>query len=337
MAPTHWPHPSRIIMNQYSTPSASSSALMDQHIAYVEKLVDHGGPNPSEYDAFRLWLQQVAREYRSDMLSDDELDRLRCAFGKALTPRTLQGFSFTKPHGHAGDFEIIDRLYTKYTTDDPDLKKWDIFFQAQRAPEAVRNRKTYFLELVTCLQKTFPRKTSLPVLNVASGPARDVFEFFDACGRDHAVYFDCVDNDANAIEYAMELCAPHLDRIRFQETNALRFRARRDYQLVWSAGLFDYLGDKGFTFLLKRMIDSLRDDGELVIGNFSPRNPTRDYMEIIGDWHLYHRTEDELMELATSCGIAEEDVRVGSEPEGVNLFLHVKRGECFLPVHSLQG
>jgi hypothetical protein len=331
MAPTYRPH-----MNQPPAPSASPSALVDQHIAYVEKLVDHGGPAPSEYDSFRLWLQQVAREHRSGMLSNDELDRLRYAFGEALTPRTLQGFSYTKPHGHAGDFEIIDRLYTKYITDDPDLKKWDLFFQAQRAPEAVRNRKTYFLELVTCLRKAFPGKTSLPVLNVASGPARDVFEFFDTCEQDHAVCFDCVDNDANAVDYAEELCAPYLDRICFQEANALRFRPRRDYQLVWSAGLFDYLSDKGFTFLLKRMIGSLRDDGELVIGNFSPRNPTRDYMEIIGGWHLHHRSKDKLVELATSCGVAEEDVRVGSEPEGINLFLHVKRGKCFLPVHSLQ-
>lgn len=308
---------------------------MDQHLAYVEKLVAQGGPDPAEYDSFRQWLKQVAAEHRAGELTDDQLSTLRAAFGEALSLKTLQGFCFEKPHDHAGDYEIIDRLYTNYVTEHPTLRNWDLFFQAQSAPEAVRNRKTYFLQLVESLLASFPTKERLPVLNVASGPARDVYEFFQAHGADHAVRFDCVDNDPEAIAYAEELCVEYLDHIRFHEANALRLRTNRDYQLVWSAGLFDYLGNKGFTFLLERLIESLRDDGELVIGNFAPSNPTRDYMEVIGDWHLYHRSEAELIDLATSCGIPEADVRVGSEPEGINLFLHVKRGEHFLPVDTL--
>jgi SAM-dependent methyltransferase len=310
---------------------------MDQHIAYVERLVEHGGPRPSEYPSFNLWIKQIAQDHRSGKLCDEDLEALRDAFGEALSQRTLQGFCLEKPHGYAGDYEIIDQLYTNSVTNARAYKNWDHFLQARSAATAVRNRKSYFLALIEQLIETFPDKTTLPILNVASGPGRDVFEFFCNDDLDHRIHFECVDNDPDAIAYAQELCASYLDRICFREINALRYRADTRFQLIWSAGLFDYLGDKGFTFLLERMIDALHDDGELVIGNFSPRNPTRDYMEVLLDWHLYHRTADELIELATSCGIAEENVRVGSEPEGVNLFLHVKRGESFLPVHSLQG
>ena len=305
---------------------------MDQHIAYIEKLVAKGGPAPSEYDAFDQWLDKVAAERRQGRLSDQNLEVLRSAFQEALSPRTLQGFSYTKPHGYTGDFEIIDRMYTKHVTDEDHLENWDLYFQRQSAPVAVRNRKSYFLRLAASLQSTFSGKDALPVLNVASGPARDVFEYFACPPTNGALCFDCIDNDPDAISYARELCAPYSDRIDFHNANALRFNTDRNYQLIWSAGLFDYLGDKVFRFLLRNLLGMLREDGELVVGNFAPNNPTKNYMELIGDWHLYYRDASDLKRLAKNCGVAAEDLRIGREPENVNLFLHVKRGDDFLPL-----
>jgi len=320
---------------------------MEEHIAYIEKLVDEGGPDPSEYEAFDQWLRKVAEERRKGELSEDDLETLRSTFAEALSTKTLQGFSYEKPHGYTGDFEIIDRMYTKHVTDDDHLKNWDRYFQSQSAPVAVRNRKSYFLDVASSLVNTFPEKDRLPILNVASGPARDVYEFFEdvqsnvAIDREGAdpdppqngdVVFECIDNDPDAIDYAKELCAPYLDWISFHERNALRFNTDKKYQLIWSAGLFDYLGEKVFRFLLRNLLSMLREDGELVIGNFAPNNPTREYMELIGDWHLYYRDADDLRDLAERCDVAPEDIRIGREPENVNLFLHVKRGEDFLPL-----
>lgn len=308
---------------------------MEQHLAYIEKLVAKGGPSPSEYASFDRWLGKVARQYRAGKLREEDLSALREAFGEALSRKTLQGFSLQKPHGYTGDFEIIDRMYTKHVTGEDHLKNWDLYFQRHAGPTAVRNRKAYFLNLLKSMEAAHAEeKASLPVLNVASGPSRDVFEFFRGNGQRPAVRFECVDNDPKAIRYAKELCAPYLDRVTFHQANALRFRSEKRYQLVWSAGLFDYLGDKGFEFLLGHLLQMVRSDGELVVGNFSPRNPTRNYMEIVGDWHLYHRDAEELTRRALSCGIAEEDVRIGREPAGVNLFLHVKRGSEFLDLEK---
>src|SRR5690606_42024619 len=50
-------------------------------------------------------------------------------------------------------------------------------------------------------------RSPLHVLNVASGPARDLREFFlNHPGAE--VQFDCVDMDAHAVDYASRLCAP---------------------------------------------------------------------------------------------------------------------------------
>jgi hypothetical protein len=48
-------------------------------------------------------------------------------------------------------------------------------------------------------------------------------------------------------------------------------------------------------------------------------------MELLGDWSLTHRTEKDLVELAREAGADRGAISVEWEPEGVNLFLHVRR------------
>ena len=315
------------------TPSRDFS--VGQHLAFAERMVTQGGPRPSEYAAFDRWLSHIAAELRNGRMSYGELRALRTAFGPALSLETNQGLSLGKPHGYPGDYEIIDRIYREYTSSDPELRNWDLYFHTQAAPRAVRNRKAYFVDLMEGLVKDTPGGEEIRVLNVASGPARDVAEFFETRGPASQVSIECIDADADAIAYARGVCAPYLNQVTFHQGNALRFKSSQSYDLIWSAGLFDYFGDKGFKFLIERLLGMLNDDGEIVVGNFSRDNDTRDYMEVMGDWDLHYRSEDELIGLAEACGVAREDVRVGREPEGVNLFLHIKRGESFIPLEEV--
>lgn len=67
----------------------------------------------------------------------------------------------------------------------------------------------------------------------------------------------------------------------------------------------------------------------LDIRNFFENNPTRDYMEIMGDWHLYHRGAERLASLAQECGIDHKDILIDQESEKVNVFLRVRLGKIF--------
>ena len=236
----------------------------------------------------------------------------------------MQGFVWMKPHGHAGDFEIIDRIYQCWISPDPHLAKWDEYFHAQAAPRAVRNRKAYFLSWLHFQEKHNSHDKFL-VLDLGSGSGRDVFEYISQNGTSRAV-FECVDHDTMAIAYAQNLCAEFLDRIDFQETNVLRYQPLSQPHLVWSAGLFDYLSDRLALLLLRRLWRLLLPHGELVIGNFSPANPTRAYMELLGGWSLHHRSEKDLLNLATKAGIPTSAVEINREPENINLFLHARKG-----------
>jgi len=162
----------------------------------------------------------------------------------------------------------------------------------------------------------------LEVLNLACGPGRDMLLFFEN-NPDAQVHFDCIEQDQNAVNHAQALCQRFLHKTTFHVKNALRFQSKKQYDLIWSAGLFDYFDDKVFVFMLRKLGTMVAEGGEIVIGNFSTTNPSRSYMELF-EWRLNHRSPHTLKALAVVAGFATGKVSVEKEPAGVNLFLHIK-------------
>lgn len=284
------------------------------------KFIESGGPEESDYDELtNIWnsLNVEAEDANSALLTRDKLG---CLFGEEFLNQTIQGFGYRKPHGYAGDFEIIDYIYQKKLNEDKRFQKWDKYLDAQQACKAVRNRKSYFINLVKekCLQSRQP----LRVLNIASGPCRDVLELFEQIPAEK-IRIQCVEMDPNAIVYAKKLLGKFSGNVEFIQHNIFKFETEQKYDLVWSAGLFDYFNDEDFTKLLSKVYSWCASSGEMVIGNFSVSNPSRSYMEKACNWYLFHRTRKELKELAVKAGISIEQLSVKSESLGVNLFLHV--------------
>jgi SAM-dependent methyltransferase len=290
---------------------------MNPEIDYIQELVARGGPELPDYPRLNEWFA-AAHPHLADGIRSPAAQAFRAAFGPAMSPATLQGLVCAHPHGYRGDFEIIDKIYVRHLAADPGLLRWDAYFHSQPAARAVRNRKDYFH---TLLDSHAARCPGLRVLNVASGPGRCMFEWLSA-RVDSGAAFTCVDLDPDAIAYAAALNQDHVGRIEFQRRNAVRLSMDGCYDLVWAAGLFDYFSDRVFRTALRHLLKLLAPAGELVIGNFSEANPSRAYMEF-GGWQLHHRSAAELEMLAIDCGIAPAAIRIGAEPEGVNLFLHI--------------
>ncbi len=295
---------------------------MQTHINYVQELINNGGPQPGNYEELNNFFVKVYDRVADGEMSREEIRNLWQHFNPAFTPETLQGFACHKQHGYAGDFEIIDKIYQEWLSPDPHLANWDRFFHWQSAPKAVRNRKRYFIEKFSTIAKSNGR--DYQVLNVGSGPARDIAEFFTK-NPTAKMTFHCVDMDENAITYAQNVCQNlTANQATFHHSNIFRFKNNQTYDFIWSAGLFDYLDDQKFIFLLKRLLAMLKPGGTIIIGNFSPANTARQYMEF-GEWFLYHRNEEKLASLAQQCGPDNNCITVEQEPEGVNLFLVVNK------------
>lgn len=292
---------------------------LQEYLDYAKNLINIGGPNPDEYED----LTSACHALRDMNLSTSDVALLHEVLKPILDIDSVFGFAFLKPHGYSGDFEMINRIYQQWTSpDSTKFHKWDGFFHHLDSATAVRNRKQY---LINQLNQLTERKESPRVLNLASGPCSDLYEFFSTNEHSENLHVDCLDMDKNAIEFGSTMCDRYWESITFINKNAFRYRPTVEYDLIWSAGLFDYFSDKLFIRLLQNMYSYLAEDGKLVIGNFSNKNTTRGVMEIIGQWYLHHRSESDLIEIGIKAGIPKEKINIFSEETGVNLFLHADK------------
>lgn len=276
----------------------------------LEVLINNGGPDLHDFEQIDLMCTHYP----------EQLKLFRESNPKVLASSdSVIGHILHKPYGYAGDFRIIDRLYTFDAS--PNFPKWGKYSLQTHGARAVRNRKDYFKVILDQLAKINP---TARILNVASGPARDIYEYLEE-NPNCKFQFTCLDMDVRAIEYAKNLNAVHLSKITFIEKNVLRFQSNDKFDLIWSAGLFDYFKDKIFVSLLDRFSGYLKQNGEIVIGNFNEDyNPSRNYMEVLGDWFLYHRSKSKLQQLGVQAGFSLNNIQIGREIENVNLFMHMR-------------
>ena len=260
-------------------------------------------------------LSQACLKDRSDLI---EFSAKVCT--KELKQSLIHARNAFRPLGYAGDYQIIEWIYD-YMTDSPKRGRlWDEYLHRQAGSQAVRNRKDFFCEVFSsvCEQRPAPRY----VLDIACGPCRELIEAVKYAGASGlGTHFHCVDIEESAIAYSKKRVRD-IKGVSFQwETaNALRIRPAHRYDLVWAAGLFDYLNDRLAKLLLKRMWHWTKAGGTCVVGNFHPRNPSRNYMEWLGNWCLVHRTEEDMRRLCRDAGIPSQKVEITHEPLGVIVF-----------------
>jgi len=297
-----------------------TNTLLDINISFIQELVAKNGPDITDYEKLNEWFNKVGKVRANNKLSKSDIDSLRRQFGSAYACMDcLLGLAYTKPYGYAGDFELLDKIYTHYVSQNESLKKCDFWIHSLPATQAVRNRKSYFKQL---LNSKIQANTPLTVLNLASGSCRDILEFQEE-NPSNEIEFDCLEYDRNAIDYAKTILYQYQKNVRFINKNVIKFDTPKQYDLVWSAGLFDYFDDKTFVRLIQRFKKNIKVGGELIIGNFHPQNPTIHIMEF-SDWFLHHRDENQLITLMEEAGCSKEQITIEQEAQGVNLFVRVK-------------
>ncbi len=249
-----------------------------------------------------------------------------------LMRRALQ-----KPLGYAGDYEMMNMLYR------PAEEGSSLFGQIMNlcaaeegAARANINRISYLGEKMRSVIAHRLGERAL-LASIGCGPAREI----DALLSHDPALGACidvmlVDQDARAISYCERKLGPlalatsarvHLVResIRRLLTGGSLAHTLGPRDLIYSAGLFDYLSDRSFATLLSALYDAVVPGGSLVIGNVNVNNPTRYFMEYFLEWFLVHRSPAQLLDQARLLRPTPRSVRVESEPLGVNLFLLIER------------
>lgn len=215
-----------------------------------------------------------------------------------LFPQLLEdpmtSWAFRKPRGYPGDAGLIDQIYGHRTPVDatPLGRTINRFIVAQPAPRAARFRRQHLAEAID----TAAHEADGPcrILVLAAGHLREL-ELSIAIRRRDPVEIVALDQDPESLAVAADFgracgCEP--------KTVALPIKAfikgtfvGKGFDLVYAAGLFDYLNDTAAEALLRRMLEVTRPGGKVLIANFVPDIPDVGYMEACMDWFLVYRTE----------------------------------------------
>jgi len=255
--------------------------------------------------------------------------------GTLLRDGDLLYHARSKPRGYAGDFEMLEKIGDRRLCDHPLGRLLDRFFQNQHAPQAVRNRTRMVSQRIVEGCRLRPGQP-FHVVSIGSGPAIDLqwaLQQLDDSERAQ-LHVTLVDLDPHALDHAQRKLRPLMvpENLELARQNLYRLwrfhsvpNSRSQADFVFCTGLFDYLDDKDAVRLLRTLADWVKS-GHLLVFNFSPENPTRAFMEWVGNWYLIYRREPDLRELATQAKLPPQRTHFGAEPLGANLFLDLLSG-----------
>lgn len=220
----------------------------------------------------------------------------------------LQVHARFKPRGYAGDFDLLRKICDQVCCDHPLGHAMDQYFQSQAAPCAVRDRVAIIAQrLVRLAHESTTDPTR--IVSVGSGPG---VELQRACEQlpeavRQPIQVTLLDLDQQALDHAQRSLQSLIsaDRLTIVRTNLARLpdgpsppTSMSAAKYLFCLGFFDYLDWDAATTMLTLFYRSLAVGGELAVFNFAPLNPSRAYMEWIGNWYLTYRSAAEMRDLA---------------------------------------
>jgi SAM-dependent methyltransferase len=162
--------------------------------------------------------------------------------------------------------------------------------------EAARRRRRH---LALTIDQAAERKSGARVLSVAAGHLREA-ELSVALRLDCLEELVALDQDTFSLTViASDYAALAVTPVHGTAQQLVRGDlGLGDFDLVYAAGILDYLRDSAAIALLRRLVDITRPGGEVLIANVLPSNAAVGYMEAFMGWTIVYRTLDELWELA---------------------------------------
>jgi extracellular factor (EF) 3-hydroxypalmitic acid methyl ester biosynthesis protein len=250
--------------------------------------------------------------------------------------------TYRKPLGYAGDYEMVNMMLR-----DPQAggsmfaKLFNVWLLHQGSAAAHRNRIQYLkARLVEEVARVVRSGRKARIFNLGCGPAVEVQEFLAASALSNQAQFVLVDFNEETLTYArqqlehvkhksgretgLELQKKSVQRLLKETARNAEFADGSKYDLVYCAGLFDYLPDRTCKHLMEVFYRSLLPGGLALATNVTPLSPNRGSLELILDWHLVYRDAARLATLGAG-ELMREDSRVVTDETCVNMFLEVRK------------
>lgn len=212
--------------------------------------------------------------------------------------------SFTRPRGYPGDAGLLDFIYRHPAARAAQEAATDsgrsvmAFTVNVTACEAVRYRRSV---LAAKIDEAAARHKSPAVLAVASGHLREA-ELSIALRNGRVGRLLATDQDAislKAVDQYRTSISNAIETRQVTVRNILAGKAHLGrFDLVYAAGLYDYLDAKLAARLTRVLFGHLNSGGRLLIPNFLTGVREEAYMEVYMDWYLLYRSRSEIEHFA---------------------------------------
>lgn len=247
--------------------------------------------------------------------------------------------AYNKPLGYAGDYEMVNMMLRDPREGPTIYAQLINTLYLQTGPaQAHRNRidilVDWLQEQIAVFQEKKPGVRPR-ILNVGCGPAVELQRLL---GRDRSI--ECC--DVTLIDFSQETLdytetklddaikasgiRPNIEFVHQSVHGLLRQASkhaeaseRDEYDIIYCAGLFDYLSDRVCSRLLKLFYQWGTTDGQILVTNVHANNPSRHGMEHLLEWYLIYRDEAGMEKLGTVFPCH----HTFTDDTGINIFLNI--------------
>lgn len=248
---------------------------------------------------------------------------------------------FTKPLGYAGDYGMVKLMLGNPFQGATLFAKLLNFAFLETGPvEAHQNRIKY---LVKTLRKVVSERAAkglrTRVLNLGCGPAEEIQRFIESDPLAESCDFELLDFNPETLKYTegkmkeAQARSGHQVNVRFIEESIQGFLReasrggsypKESYDLVYCAGLFDYLQQRFCAKLTEVMSGLTKEGGLAMVTNVSKENSIPAVMADFLEWTLVERTKEEMIALAPDSNLTLLK-ELKSDSTRINLFLELHK------------
>lgn len=272
----------------------------------------------------------VCAEFESKVRDKDAIRAARVSFHEKTNPMLSKSYCINRtrtwPQGAQGDHKTLEVAYRNTPLSDGIGYYLDRYLLNSKLAVGVRER---IAMLEGILEYEIARRPLPFVLNIGCGSCRELMgiapEIADAEAR-----IVCIDNDNDALSFAQDRLtyAGILSQVELRKYNALRMFDEETNMLefgkqdiIYSAGLFDYLPDDFLTKLLPSLYNLLNPGGILITPfKDADRYRSQDYHWIV-DWDGFlQRRETDFRRILAAAGIPDNAMSTERVESGTILF-----------------
>jgi len=286
-----------------------------------------GGRVSEAFDRLVSGLQQIKEQTRpGEWKAFAQSECFKHPIRELIHQSPFSRRAFEKPRGYAGDAETLDFAYGYARLPEGTTPLGAELYLCEREASSVKSARDR-IDVLACAVDRIARQTSYPrVLSIACGHLREA-QVSRAVAEGKVADYVALDHDPVSLALInRELQGKPITTVQVSVRSLLkREMTFKDFDLVYSAGLYDYLTRPVATALTALMFSMLKPKGRLLIANYAKGSEGTAYMEAFMGWHLIYRDEDDLRQLTTS--IDEREIR------DISTFRDLHKNVVFLEVN----